>query len=135
MIETKKAKHRRLKMPTLAQIAPLIRLFLPFITGGLTYYAGADATQVILSLVLPLFGISAPWSLYRNTVSGLTQTVASIKDDAGKPAVKILVSSTAPQSLLALAKDDNVPEVVHAASVAPAAPPPKDPYVTARRMS
>lgn len=120
-------------MPTLNQIAPLIRIFLPFITGGLTYYAGADATQVILSLVLPLFGISAPWSLYRNTQSGLTQTVAAIKDDAGKPAVKVLISPTAPQDLLKLASDTSVPEVVHAATVASTAPPPKAPYDTSRR--
>lgn len=119
-------------MPTLAQLAPLIRIFAPVLVGILTQYIGADAAQQIVSVIVTLAG-SAGWSLYRNTASGLTETVAAIKDDAGKPAVKVLVSSTAPQGLLALASDTSVPEVVHAASVSPSAPPPKDPYATSRR--
>jgi hypothetical protein len=121
-------------MPTLAQIAPLIRIFLPVIVSLLAQYVGADAAQSIGSLIATLAGVTG-WSLYRNTTSGLTQTVAAIKDDKGKPALKILVSPDAPQDLLKLASDTNVPEVVHAASVSPSAPPPKDPYVTARRTS
>lgn len=121
-------------MPTLAQLAPLIRIFAPVLVGILTQYIGADAATQLVSVILTLVG-SGGWSLYRNTASGLTQTVASIKDDAGRPAVKVLVAPTAPQDLLKLASDTSVPEVVHAASVSPSAPPPKDPYVTSRRSS
>jgi hypothetical protein len=121
-----------LKVPTLAQIAPLIRIFLPFIVDILTNYVGADTATKIGAVIASLLASSA-WSLYRNTATGLTQTVAGIKDEAGHPAVKVLISSTAPQSLLNLASDVSVPEVVHAASVAPSAPPPKTTYQTKRR--
>lgn len=121
-------------MPTLAQLAPLLRIFAPVLVGILTQYIGADAATQLVSVILTLLG-SGGWSLYRNTASGLTQTVASIKDDAGRPAVKVLVAPTAPEGLLKLASDTSIPEVVHAATVSPTAPPPKDPYVTARRMS
>lgn len=121
-------------MPTLTQLAPLLRLFAPAVVGILTQYIGADAATQIVSVLLSLAGAGA-WSLYANKQSSLTQTVAGFKDDRGKPAVKVLVSSTAPEGLLKLASDTSVPEVVHAASVSPTAPPPKDPYATSRRAS
>jgi hypothetical protein len=120
-------------MPTLAQLAPLIRIFLPVIVALLTQYIGADAANSLVSILATLAGVSG-WSLYRNTQSGLTQTVAAIKDDNGQPAVKVLVSPTAPQGLLNLASDTSVPAVVHAATVAATAPPPKAPYETSRRL-
>jgi hypothetical protein len=127
-------KQKENPMPTLAQIAPLVRIFLPVIVTLLTQYVGADAAQSIGSLIATLVGVTG-WSLYRNTQSGLTQTVAAIKDDNGQPAVKVLVSPTAPQGLLQLASDTSVPAVVHAATVAATAPPPKAPYETSRRTS
>lgn len=109
-----------------SQITGILRIFLPTIIGIASNYFGADTVNTIGG-ILAAFVAAGGWSAYANTTSNLTQTVASIKDDAGKPAVKVLVSSTAPQDLLALASNDKVPEVVHAATVAPSAPPPKDP--------
>lgn len=119
---------------TPSQITGILRLFVPTIIGIATTYLGAGTVNTILA-ILAAFVAAAGASAYANTNTNLTQTVASIKDDTGKPAVKVLVSSTAPQDLLALASNDKVPEVVHAATVAPSAPPPKDPYATSRRSS
>ena len=121
-------------MPTLAQLAPLLRLFAPAVVAILTQYIVAVAATQIVSVLLSLAGAGA-WSLYANTQGSLAQTVASFKDDRGNPAVKILVGPTAPPALMALANDTSIPEVVHAATVSPTAPPPKDPCVTARRTS
>lgn len=75
------------------------------------------------------------WGLIAHTPASMAMSVAELKDSRGMPAVKVLVAPTAPASLLALASDTSVPEVVHAATVSPSAPPPKDFYVTSRRES
>lgn len=116
-----------------SQITGILRIFMPVLVGIASKYVGADTVNTIGS-ILAAFVAAGGWSAYANSTSNLTQTVAGIKDDKGRDALKILVSSTAPQDLLKLASNDEVPQVVHAASVAPSAPPPKDPYVT-RRVS
>jgi hypothetical protein len=115
------------------QWAGIARILAPSVAGALAYYLGANATDTImavLAVLVPTLGLSAN----SHTQSNLTQTVAAIKDDQGQPAIKVLVAPTAPQPLLDLATDTSVPEVVHAASVVPQAPPPKI-YDTSRRTS
>jgi hypothetical protein len=117
-----------------SQITGILRIFLPTIIGIASNYFGADTVNTIGG-ILAAFVAAGGWSAYANTTSNLAQTVASTKNDKGEPVVKLLVSSTAPEGLLKLASDTSVPEIVHAASVSPTAPPPKDPYVTSRRTS
>lgn len=107
-------------MPTLTQLAPLLRLFAPVAVGILTQYIGADAATQIVSVLLSLAGAGA-WSLYANTQGSLAQTVAAMKG------VKVAVSPEAAPELLKLASDKSVPDIVHVDSVAQTAPPPKDP--------
>lgn len=109
-----------------SQLTGILRLFVPTIIGVATTYLGAGTVNTILA-ILAAFVAAAGASAYANTNTNLTQTVASIKDSEGFPAVKVLVSPSAPQDLLSLASNDKVPEVVHAVSVMPTAPPPKDP--------
>lgn len=113
-------------MPTLTQLAPLLRLFAPVAVGILTQYIGADAATQIVSVLLSLAGAGA-WSLYANTQSSLAQTVAAM------PGVKVAVSPAAAPELLKLASDPTVPDVVHAEdSYSTSAP---NPYSTQRRKS
>jgi hypothetical protein len=128
-----------------SQYYGILRIVLPaaiaFVVGK--GWISQDAvTQLfgVLAAVVGASGISASV----NTTSSLAQVVAATKDSEGQPAVKIMVAPTAPQPLLDLATDTSVPEIVHAASVAPSAPPPKDPiypppdhgpYATKRRQS
>jgi hypothetical protein len=116
------------------QWSGVAKIVAPIVVGVISNLLGADTKETIISVVtvlLPALGLS----VNAHTESNLTQTVAAIKDDQGKPAVKIMVAPTAPQPLLDLATDTSVPEVVHAASVVAQAPPPKAPYETSRRPS
>jgi hypothetical protein len=128
-----------------SQYYGILRIVLPaaiaFVVGK--GWITQDMVTEIIGVLAAIVGASGV-SVAANTTSSLAQTVASTKDSEGQPAVKVLVSPTAPASLLQLASDTSVPEIVHAASVAPAAPPPKDPiypppdrgpYETRRRQS
>jgi hypothetical protein len=102
----------------------------------------ASTSTAIAGLAATLVPLA--WGLFIHSDSRVVQTASEVKGSDGLPAVKIMVAPTAPQPLLDLATDTSVPEIVHAASVAPAAPPPKDPiypppdrgpYDTKRRQS
>jgi hypothetical protein len=117
-----------------SQIYGILRIVLPSLIGLATHYLGADAVSTVGSVMATIVAAGG-WSAAANTTSSLTETVAATKGSDGQPAVKVLVAPTAPKPLLDLATDTSVPEVVHAASVVPSAPPPKDPYQTSRRAS
>jgi len=128
-----------------SQINGILRIGVPMLISfaiGKGWITQDMVTQIatVCATLAGAGGISA----YVNTTSNLAQVVAATKDSEGQPAVKIMVAPTAPQGLLDLATDTSVPEIVHAASVAPSAPPPKDPiypppdrgpYETKRRLS
>ena len=94
-------------MPTLTQLAPLIRILIPVITGVASQYLGAsggEAVGALIASLLPAFG----WSLFANTQASLAQTVASFKG------ATVQVDHTADPSLQKLAADDNVKDIVPA---------------------
>jgi hypothetical protein len=92
-------------MPTLLQLAPLIRILLPVIVGVASQYLGADAGQAIGSLIATLVGVSG-WSLYANTQGSLAKTVASVQG------LTVHVDRTADSSLQQLAADPTVKDIV-----------------------
>lgn len=98
-------------MPTLTQLAPLLRLFGPAAVALIAPYVGAGPAETIVSALLTLAGAGA-WSLYANTPASLAQTVASVKG------VTVHVDPSADPSLQKLAADDKVKDIVPA----PAAP-------------
>lgn len=113
-------------MPTLTQLAPLLRLFAPAAITLLTSYVGADLATQLVAFALSLAG-AGTLSLYANTQGSLAQTVAAM------PGVKVAVSPAAAPELLKLASDPTVPDVVHAEdSYSTSAP---NPYSTQRRKS
>jgi|HubBroStandDraft_5_1064220.scaffolds.fasta_scaffold123781_4 hypothetical protein len=108
------------------QWAGIAKILIPLLVVPAARYLGADTTNTIVAVVavlVPSLGLS----INAHTEANMVQTVAATKGSDGQPALKVLVAPTAPKPLLALATDTSVPEVVHAASVDPAAPPPKDP--------
>lgn len=94
-------------MSTLTQLAPLIRIFLPVITGVASQYLGADTGQAIGALIAS-FLASGGWSLYANTQANIALKAASI------PGAKVLVDETADPSLKKLAADPAVKDVIPA---------------------
>lgn len=94
-------------MPTLLQLAPLLRLFAPAAVAILTQYIGADAATQLVSVLLSLVGAGA-WSLYANTPASLAQTVASVKG------VTVHVDPTADPSLQKLAANPAIKDIVPA---------------------
>jgi hypothetical protein len=124
-----------------------------WITTGIGLFGAVavDRGLVDSSTVAGIAGVAGTlvplvWGLYIHSNSKVVQTASEIKGSDGQPAVKVLIAPTASQPLLDLATDTSVPEVVHAASVVPSAPPPKDyqaalrdrtkdPYETTRRTS
>jgi len=108
------------------QWAGIAKILVPPLAGFVAHYLGADTTNTIVAVVavlVPSLGLS----INAHTEANMAQTVAATKGSDGQPALKVLVAPTAPKPLLDLASDTSVPEVVHAASVVPSAPPPKDP--------
>lgn len=112
-------------MPTLIQLAPLLRLFAPAAITLLTSYVGADLATQLVAFALSLAG-AGTLSFYANTQGSLAQKVAAMTG------VKVAISPTAAPELLKLASDPSVPDIVHVDSVAPSAPPPKTYYGTGR---
>lgn len=94
-------------MPTLTQLAPLLRLFAPAAVTLLSNYVGADLAQQLVAFALSLAGAGA-WSMYANTQGSLAQTVASFKG------ATVQVDHTADPSLQTLAADPKVKDIVPA---------------------
>lgn len=111
-----------------SQYYGILRIVLPaaiaFIVGK--GWVTQDMVTEIIGVLAAIVGASGV-SVAANTTSSLAQTVAATKTSDGGPAVKVLVQPDAPVGLLDLASDDKVPQIVHAVSVMPTAPPPKDP--------
>lgn len=94
-------------MPTLTQLAPLLRLFAPAAVTLLANYVGTDLATQLVAFALSLAGAGA-WSLYANTPASLAQTVASVKG------VTVHVDPTADPSLQKLAANPAVKDIVPA---------------------